>query len=86
MSLNTTGMPKTGELWEAGDRIMVVPVSSMSVWHVHALDSLNLFHKLGDCVRAPIREALCRPLDAISHLSVMAGPVGSLGRPVFSRA
>lgn len=79
-------MPKTGELGEAGDRIMVVPVSSVSVWHVCALVSLNLFHKLGDCVRAPSREALCQPLDAVSHLSVMACPVGSLGRPVFSRA
>lgn len=65
---------------------MAVPASSVSVWYARGLVSLNLFHKLGVYVRGPSREALCHPADVISHLSVMAGPVGSLGRAISSRA
>lgn len=78
-------MHKTGEVGEAGDSIVAVPVSSVSVWHARVLVSLNLFHKLGVYVRVPSREALCQPLDVISQMSVMACPVGSPGRPISSR-
>lgn len=78
-------MHKTGEVGEAGDSIVAVPVSSVSVWYVRVLISLNLFHKLGVYVRVPSREALCQPLDVISQMSVMACPMGSPGRPISSR-
>lgn len=78
-------MHKTGEVGEAGDSIVAVPVSSVSVWYVCVLVGLNLFHKLGVYVRVPSREALCQPLDVISQMSVMACPMGSPGRPISSR-
>lgn len=83
--LDITGVHKIGEVGEVGDSVVAAPVSSVSVWYVRVLVSLNLFHKLGVYVRMPSREALCQPLDVISHMSVMACPVGSPGRPVSSR-
>lgn len=83
--LDITGVHKIGEVGEVGDSVVAAPVSSVSVWYVRVLVSLNLFHKLGVYVRMPSRKALCQPLDVISHMSVMACPVGSPGRPVSSR-
>lgn len=78
-------MHKIGDVGEVGDSVVAAPVSSVSVWYVRVLVSLNLFHKLGVYVRMLSREALCQPLDVISHMSVIACPVGSPGRPISSR-
>lgn len=83
--LDITSVHTIGEVGEVGDSVLAVPVSSVSVWYVRVLVSLNLFHKLGVYVRMPSREAPCQPLDVISHMSVMACPVGSPGMPISSR-